>query len=139
MGDRPAQELRRLAAHNMLLRIAEESPAMCDEVYVQVMKQLTDNPSQRSTLLGWELLRTLCQEIPPSTELMEFVYYFARKAAQDQMSLRSRAKRVGDGTATWKLPPAPAKQHRESTSMKMLAKRVRLLASQCIQHLDKQA
>merc|ERR1719433_350357 len=100
MGDRPAQELRRLAAHNMLLRVAEESPAMCDEVYVQVMKQLTDNPSQRSILLGWELLRTLCQEIPPSTELMEFVYYFARKAVQNPVSFCNKTKRDGEAAAT---------------------------------------
>lgn len=49
---------------------------MVDEVYVQVMKQLTDNPSKRSRALGWNLLLLLCQAVSPSDDLEEFVRSF---------------------------------------------------------------
>merc|ERR1711865_226473 len=43
---------------------------------MQVMKQLIKNPNPRSAALGWELMHTLCKEVPPDEELTEFVRTF---------------------------------------------------------------
>jgi len=40
---------------------------------VQVMKQLTDNPSPHSELLGWKLMLLLCQRVRPSHGLEDFL------------------------------------------------------------------
>ncbi|CAK9058807.1 High molecular weight form of myosin-1 (High molecular weight form of myosin I) (HMWMI), partial [Durusdinium trenchii] len=53
--------------------MARSSPSLADEIYVQVMKQLHDNPSERSVLLGWKLMLRLCQQVRPSAKLEEFV------------------------------------------------------------------
>uniref|UniRef100_A0A7S1ARS7 Myosin motor domain-containing protein n=1 Tax=Noctiluca scintillans TaxID=2966 RepID=A0A7S1ARS7_NOCSC len=76
MGDRPAQEVQRSAAKHGIMEILRTRPEMRDEVYVQLVKQLIGNPSQRSTLHGWELFLGLCQVAPPSSELLEFVHFF---------------------------------------------------------------
>jgi len=47
-----------------------------DEAYVQVLKQLNQNPSVHSTLLGWKVLLLLCQQICPSTALDDFIRAF---------------------------------------------------------------
>lgn len=76
MGDRPAQVCQRKASEDAIVLLARTVPAMRDEVYVQVMKQLTRNASSRSLHLGWQLLNRLCQQAHPSGELAEFVRAF---------------------------------------------------------------
>merc|ERR1712232_630875 len=44
------------------------------------MRQIKNNPSERSMLMGWQLLRFLCQASPPRADLMEFVEAFASAA-----------------------------------------------------------
>ncbi|PWO00073.1 Rho GTPase activation protein, partial [Tilletiopsis washingtonensis] len=44
------------------------SPALRDEVYVQCLKQMTDNPGRDSFVLAWQLLGTLLVCFPPSKE-----------------------------------------------------------------------
>lgn len=79
MSDKPIPESRRLSYSHDIVAVAKSSPPMTDEVYCQVMKQLTNNPSQRSVLLGWKLLLMLCQEARASPELQEFVRGFLTK------------------------------------------------------------
>jgi len=76
MGDRPAPEVQRRGYAHSILDLAKSDPALTDEIYVQVMKQLTDNPSTKSMHFGWSLLLLLCQGAAPSDELEEFVRSF---------------------------------------------------------------
>merc|ERR1719272_2872493 len=41
MGDRPAPEVQRRGYAHSILDLAKSDPALTDEIYVQVMKQLT--------------------------------------------------------------------------------------------------
>eukprot|EP00929_Paragymnodinium_shiwhaense_P120637 TRINITY_DN9262_c0_g1_i1.p1 TRINITY_DN9262_c0_g1~~TRINITY_DN9262_c0_g1_i1.p1 ORF type:complete len:1969 (+),score=520.41 TRINITY_DN9262_c0_g1_i1:103-6009(+) len=81
MGDKPAQECQRLAAKTSIVELVTTETDMRDEVYLQVLKQLRNNHSPRSTLLGWQLLQTLCQEALPGEELAEFLRLFLLIAA----------------------------------------------------------
>lgn len=76
MMDKPVIECRRLSYSHDIVAAAKKSRELKDEIYCQVMKQLTNNPSQRSMLLGWKLLLKLVQEVAPSAELNEFVRCF---------------------------------------------------------------
>jgi len=76
MGDKPAQECQRLAARHDVIELARTEVDLQDEVYVQLMKQLTGCPSPRQALLGWELMVLLCQATSPGDELVEFVRHF---------------------------------------------------------------
>jgi len=82
MGDRPAQECQRNASTVAVKDLAHAGDALRDEVYVQVLKQLIDNPSSLSLQRGWELLQVLCQETPPKSELAAFVHAFVKQAIQ---------------------------------------------------------
>jgi len=73
MLDLATPESQRLGLSQALVEIAKASTPMADEIYVQVLKQLTRNPSKRSTMLGWQLLHVICQNVIPSQELQEFV------------------------------------------------------------------
>merc|ERR1712048_1444081 len=65
-----------------ILATARKHPLLCDEVFVQLMKQLTNNPSSTSAQNGWALMENLCREFSPSEELGEFIRAFAGKAAR---------------------------------------------------------
>jgi hypothetical protein len=56
------------------------SPALRDEVYVQCLKQMTDNPGRDSFVLAWQLLGTLLVCFPPSKEVHDHVDAFIRAA-----------------------------------------------------------
>lgn len=47
-----------------------------DEVYVQIIKQLTDNPSTRSSQAGWALLKRVVQKRGPSFGLHDILCNF---------------------------------------------------------------
>mmetsp|Transcript_64960 Transcript_64960/g.141562 ORF Transcript_64960/g.141562 Transcript_64960/m.141562 type:complete len:695 (+) Transcript_64960:1-2085(+) len=49
-----------------------------DEMYCQVIKQLSDNPSPESISRGWRLLREIVTAWPPSQELSNYVEIFIR-------------------------------------------------------------
>jgi hypothetical protein len=48
-------------------------PALRDELFAQVIKQLTHNPSADSTKRGWQLLLVLLMLVPPSPKFENYV------------------------------------------------------------------
>eukprot|EP00929_Paragymnodinium_shiwhaense_P060081 TRINITY_DN3003_c0_g2_i1.p1 TRINITY_DN3003_c0_g2~~TRINITY_DN3003_c0_g2_i1.p1 ORF type:complete len:1722 (+),score=543.75 TRINITY_DN3003_c0_g2_i1:127-5292(+) len=76
MYDRPVPEMQRLGLASAVIECAQMDQQMGDEVYVQIMKQMTQNPSKRSVLEGWRLLLLMCQQVAPSTQLEDFVRSF---------------------------------------------------------------
>jgi hypothetical protein len=79
MHDKPIPESRRLSCSHDIMAAARMSKAMTDEVFCQVMKQLSNNPSRRSVLLGWKLFLQLMQKAVPSQGLHDFVRAFLAK------------------------------------------------------------
>ncbi|CAJ1399734.1 unnamed protein product [Effrenium voratum] len=95
MGDRPAQECQRIASRERVIAVSAE-PLLRDEVFVQLLKQLTGNPSVRSEWLGWQLLLQLCRTASPSDELDDFVRMFCDQA-------RSVHTGCGDDPRAWEI------------------------------------
>lgn len=79
MGDRPAQHCQRNASRAAIVYLALSDTSIRDEVYIQVLKQLNGNKSERGVQLGFELLLRLCQKAPASGELAEFLRAFLRE------------------------------------------------------------
>jgi len=80
MGDRPMPECGRLGYAQEVVEIASKSTTLADEIYVQVMKQMTDNPSKLSVINGWKLMDNLCQQVRPSSELTDFLRCFLMRS-----------------------------------------------------------
>jgi hypothetical protein len=59
-------------AHEVIFRGLEE-PLLRDEIFIQLIKQTTKNPSNESLLLGWKLMYLCVKTFPPTTEEMEKV------------------------------------------------------------------
>jgi len=48
-------------------------PQLRDELYMQLVKQTTDNPSEASLILGWELITMCLSFFPPSQKMFPFL------------------------------------------------------------------
>ncbi len=96
MGDRPVAKPSALAQDIMQEAIA--NPELRDEVLLQVMKQLRDNPSSASIERGWVLLQLLLRTFSPSEEAENFVEHFLRtRGAVD--CIRAMHRTLFRGTA----------------------------------------
>lgn len=49
------------------------------EIYVQLIKQINNNPDIRSELLGWKVMSIMSQHVEPAPELMEYLRAFLLK------------------------------------------------------------
>lgn len=93
MGDRaPAlrSSMERAAmTRRLLLRVVAHT-ALRDEVFVQIMRQLTENPRRASCVRGWTLLDVCLQSFPPSDVLENFLEGFirTRTPSVDEMGAR---------------------------------------------------
>lgn len=76
MGDRPLARPIHLAQE--VLAVAAVTPALRDEFYVQLCKQLTGNPSAASMERGWVLMHAALCTFPPSEELENYLELFLR-------------------------------------------------------------
>ena len=78
MGDKKSNEPE--AAAQKVLETASMNK-LEDEAYLQLMKQLTGNPTPESVEKGWELMGLLCSTFMPSEALENFVVMFLRDNA----------------------------------------------------------
>merc|ERR1719330_1194950 len=76
MGDKPSGYTGNLK--DPIIKRLTMSRSICDEIYMQVMKQLTNNPGAESTSLGFELLKTMVKEVLPSPEVYLFLRAFVK-------------------------------------------------------------
>merc|ERR1712050_501678 len=95
MGDKP----NAFIADNQkpILKAAASSDTILrDEVYIQLMKQLTMNPSADSAAKGWSLMIALINQGLPSEELSAFLSAFlkrfARSVQERQVGERRRSR-----------------------------------------------
>ena len=80
MGDAPMSYPLHLVVEMIKKAFAAGEPLQT-EVYVQLMKQLTGNPGEKSARKGWELLACWLQAFPPDPTIEHYVECFLRKHA----------------------------------------------------------
>jgi len=74
-ADKPAQNLVRQASFDNIMCLAMRTD-FCNEVFVQVLKQLTGNHNPRSRALCWHLLLLICQSVLPGEDFFQFIRSF---------------------------------------------------------------
>ena len=74
MGDKQMSFPATLA-HDILTK-GLESPLLRDEIYMQMMKQLSHNPKAESIAKGWQLMCMCVSTFPPSEDFENFVMNF---------------------------------------------------------------
>merc|ERR1711972_1191623 len=114
MGDKPAPFVADKEAP-ILKRVTGTDERLRDEVYCQVMKQLTDNPSNDSTEKGWMLLEKMVNLELPGPELCEFFRAFLQKEA-GQNKAKDAARTVAAEAA--KHAAKKAKEARDQSELK---------------------
>uniref|UniRef100_A0A7E4V0K5 Rho-GAP domain-containing protein n=1 Tax=Panagrellus redivivus TaxID=6233 RepID=A0A7E4V0K5_PANRE len=78
MGDRKAKDSEPEATALSILELRQTKPIITDEIFLQIMKQLTDNPRPHSVRKGWELLGImLFFFLPRSSEIQQKLISFA--------------------------------------------------------------
>ena len=78
MGDRQNTSDSILLALDVLAK-GIQMEALRPEIFVQIIKQVTNNPSSVSTAKGWELMAICLDCFPPGKESENYVEYFIRK------------------------------------------------------------
>eukprot|EP00456_Euglypha_rotunda_P048582 TRINITY_DN3893_c0_g1_i4.p1 TRINITY_DN3893_c0_g1~~TRINITY_DN3893_c0_g1_i4.p1 ORF type:complete len:409 (-),score=58.11 TRINITY_DN3893_c0_g1_i4:167-1291(-) len=76
MGDRKYQAPNILASE--LLTLCLQQKELRDEVYCQLIKQLTNNPKQESIQKGWDLMTLCLATFPPGSEMENYLEMFLR-------------------------------------------------------------
>lgn len=77
MGDRPrSRHSNEIEDIQFILTCGITKGQMRDEIYVQVCKQLQDNPNGDSVRKGWEILCILTVTFPPSKNLENYLNDF---------------------------------------------------------------
>jgi len=80
MYNKSTPEVHRVNLSREIVEVAKSDTRIADEIFVQVMKQLTGNPLPRSVSAGWKLMLNLVQHVSPSHDLHEYVHVFIMKA-----------------------------------------------------------
>ena len=85
-GDRPGSGLYPAMLAREILDTGTDMPELRDEIYVQLMKQLTDNPreplSPVASKRGWNLVALCLSTFPPSDQLENYLETFLRENGQ---------------------------------------------------------
>ncbi|KAI9493892.1 hypothetical protein BDB00DRAFT_821151 [Zychaea mexicana] len=81
MGDRPrSRQSNEIEEYHMLLGCGISKGQMRDEIYVQVCKQLHNNPTNKSIKKGWEILCVISVTFPPSKNLESYLTDFVEQS-----------------------------------------------------------
>ncbi|KAI9275328.1 Rho GTPase activation protein [Sporodiniella umbellata] len=77
MDDRPKpKNYDSLENFQYLLDCGIAKGQMRDEIYVQICRQLNNNPTSASRKKGWEILCVVCVTFPPSKDLESYLFDF---------------------------------------------------------------
>jgi len=87
-GDRPNPSPDSLAYEIISNGVTQVE--MRDEIYLQIMKQLTGNEDPQSRARAWKLLALCLQCFPPSGDLENYLHIFVRQNALGDMKERIR-------------------------------------------------
>ncbi|KAF4079290.1 hypothetical protein AMELA_G00191340 [Ameiurus melas] len=77
MGDYPTRQIQSpLELTDQIFESATQNEALRDEIYCQIMKQMTSNNNRHSMDQGWQLLWLCCGLFPPSNPLLKHAQRF---------------------------------------------------------------
>lgn len=85
MGDYPSKGRPDIEMVQMLLRCAMQSETLHDEIYCQLVKQVTNNKSKRpdGCLRGWQLLLIVSGFVKPSSTFEPYLRHYMQDVASD--------------------------------------------------------
>ncbi|KAK2831780.1 hypothetical protein Q7C36_016866 [Tachysurus vachellii] len=87
MGDYPIKSTRNpVELTDQIYGPAVQYPDLRDEVYCQIMKQLTKNNNPLSKERGWQLLWLVCGHFPPSQNLLKHTQRFLESRPREPLS-----------------------------------------------------
>ncbi|KAG7379610.1 hypothetical protein PHYPSEUDO_008337 [Phytophthora pseudosyringae] len=69
-----------------ILQVGLMKPSLVDEIYLQLMKQLTKNPKRDSSIRGWSLFAMCATSFPPSLALQKYVLMFLKAQVAESNS-----------------------------------------------------
>uniref|UniRef100_A0A8C4X8N6 Myosin VIIB n=1 Tax=Erpetoichthys calabaricus TaxID=27687 RepID=A0A8C4X8N6_ERPCA len=87
MGDYPTRQVRSpLELTDQIFEPAMQTEALRDEVYCQIMKQLTSNHNRYSLESGWQLMWLCCGLFPPSSVLLKPTQRFLESRRREPLA-----------------------------------------------------
>ncbi|XP_044074657.1 unconventional myosin-VIIb-like [Siniperca chuatsi] len=87
MGDYPIKQARSpLELTDQIFGPATQHEALQDEIYCQIMRQMTNNNNRLSMELGWQLMWLCSGLFPPSHNLMGHTQRFLESRPRDQLA-----------------------------------------------------
>ncbi|XP_060754217.1 unconventional myosin-VIIa [Neoarius graeffei] len=87
MGDYPVKSIRNpVELTDQIYGPALQNPDLRDEIYCQIMKQLTNNSNGLSMERGWQLLWLCCGLFPPSQALLKHTQRFLESRPREPLS-----------------------------------------------------
>jgi hypothetical protein len=78
MGDSKKKPQYPDACGDEIAQLAKDNPLIRDEVYMCLIKQLTNNPNSESMSRGWSLMGRLLTRFPPSDDLANYLEVYLR-------------------------------------------------------------
>nr|CAD7412222.1 unnamed protein product [Timema cristinae] len=100
MGDLPTRRSRGGVEYtDIIFRVALKNDMLRDEIYCQIMKQLTDNRNRLSEERGWELMWLATGLFACSQNLLKVVRHCVKKLKQGSYGLESQGNNKSGPTA----------------------------------------
>lgn len=82
MGDRRTEK-RIVDVAVLIVTAGIQFKEIRDEIYVQIMKQLTHNSDEESSLRGWDLMHLCLTMFPPGSDLENYLEYWLRTQSSE--------------------------------------------------------
>ncbi|XP_041075521.1 unconventional myosin-XVB isoform X2 [Polyodon spathula] len=143
MGDQPAIKHKSECDYIVsILQLGKEKEDLRDEIYCQVIKQVTLNPQQESCIRGWRILTLVTGFFHCSNNLLPYVTSFLQDILRDQGNSFKEVARLCEDNLRRSLIHGgrrhiPSKQEMEAILHGKISKRVAIYLPGKVEHYSK--